>query len=396
MSDVMADDAQRMAVDGLGDCDVDDAFDASDPPPGEVVERGGKMLVDLADVLRAAGLTVHEMDGWQFRARESQGYRQEDPVGIIVHHTASNPQNDGLGDARILTLECDVRPMANLYLDRQGAFWVCAAGATNTNGKGGPLGPLPKDSANSRVIGIEAGNTGVGEPWPEAMQDAYVRGVAALAGAYRIDIAHIYSHHEWAPNRKIDPAGPSRFGSVNANHSWDMGQFRAAVAAARGAPPPAPPADPPAPTASVYVVKPNDSWWSIAERVLGNPATTWPALAAANGGPGRVLHPGDVVAIPGIPAPAPTPAPAPAPPPAGDGIPPFPGEAARGASGPVVVAWQAALIAHGVISDNPANRDGVYGKGMAGAVRRLQESWGWSNADGVAGPHTWRKLHGGD
>ena len=53
------------------------------------------------------------------------------------------------------------------------------------------------------------------------------------------------------------------------------------------------------------------------------------------------------------------------------------------------------MIAHGVIKDNPANRDGVYGKGMERAVRRLQASWGWEDADGRAGPHTWRTLHRG-
>ena len=56
--------------------------------------------------------------------------------------------------------------MANLYLDRGGTWWVLAAGATNTNGKGGPWGPIPANSANSRVIGIEAGNNGIGEPGP--------------------------------------------------------------------------------------------------------------------------------------------------------------------------------------------------------------------------------------
>jgi peptidoglycan hydrolase-like protein with peptidoglycan-binding domain len=60
-----------------------------------------------------------------------------------------------------------------------------------------------------------------------------------------------------------------------------------------------------------------------------------------------------------------------------------------------VSTWQAALIAAGVISDNAANRDGRYGPGMAGAVRRLQRSWGWSDADGIAGRHTWSTLHGG-
>lgn len=369
-------------AEGLGDCELDDAFDAADPPPGQG-ERGGRMLVELAEVLRRAGLRVEEVDGWQFRSRSGAGFPQSGPVGIIVHHTASGPGNDGLGDVRLLTFECDVKPMANLYLDRSGTWWVCAAGATNTNGKGGPLGPLPANSANSRVIGIEAGNNGVGEPWPDVMQDSYVAGVAALADAYRVDTAHVYGHHEWAPTRKIDPAGPSRFGSVNASRSWDMGAFRAAVAARRGgqAPPPVdtpPPVETPA--GQTYVVQPEDSWWSIAEKTLGNPAATWPALAAANGGPERELHAGDVLTIPSG---------------AATGMPPFPGEAREGDRGPVVLAWQAALIARGVISDTPGNRDGYYGPGLARAVRRLQESWDWSDADGIAGPHTWSRLHGG-
>ena len=386
--------AERVAVDGLADCELADAFDAEDPPPG-VVPKGGALLTDLADVLRDAGLRVEEVDGWRSRSRGGAGYPDSGPLGIIVHHTASGPASDGRPDVQLITFDCDVQPMANLYLDRSGTWWVCAAGATNTNGKGGPLGPLPKDSANSRVIGVEAANNGVGEPWPDAMQDSYVAGVAAMADAYGIDTAHVYAHHEWAPSRKIDPAGPSRFGSVNRSSSWDMGAFRAAVAAQRGdAPPPPTPPDvpaPPAPTGATYVVVPDDSWWSIAAKVLGDPATTWPQLAAANGGAERVLHPGDVLAVPDVGA-----APQDEGDPASGGGPPFPGEAAEGTRGPVVEAWQAALIDRGVISDNAANRDGVYGRGMAAAVRRLQESWGWSNADGVAGAHTWSKLHGGD
>jgi N-acetylmuramoyl-L-alanine amidase-like protein/LysM domain-containing protein/putative peptidoglycan binding protein len=390
MGDTMTSgDAERVAVDGLGDCDLDDAFDVADPPPGEGT-RGGRMLTDLADVLRGAGLSVEEVDGWQFRARGGAGYASSGPVAIIVHHTASGPGNDGPGDVQRLTFDCDVKPMSNLYLDRSGRWWVCAAGATNTNGKGGPLGPLPKDSANSRVIGIEAGNNGVGEPWPDVMQDSYVLGVAAMAAAYGIAPAHVYAHHEWAPSRKIDPAGPSRFGSVNPNQSWDMTRFRAAVAERGGTTVPPAPVDepvPPIPTGATYVVRSGDSWWSIAAAVLGDPALTWAALAAANGGAERVLHPGDVLTVPdhgGGPSPE-----------VGGLVPPFPGEAREGDHGAVVRAWQEALIAAGVISDRPANRDGRFGSGTAGAVRRLQASWGWSNADGVAGPHTWSRLHGG-
>src|SRR5829696_6735990 len=225
--------ATREAEEGLSDFDGDDSFDADDPGPGEE-PRGGSLLRDLADVLRGAGLTVHEVDGWKQRQRGGTGYQMARPSGIIIHHTASPKSWDGNRDVDYMTKQCDAKPLANLYLDRNGGWWVLAAGATNTNGKGGPWRSIPQNSANSRVLGIEAGNNGVGEPWPEGMQTSYVSGVAALASAYRIDTNMILSHQEWAPGRKVDPAGPSRFGAKNSQGSWNMESFRAAVAKRRG------------------------------------------------------------------------------------------------------------------------------------------------------------------
>jgi N-acetylmuramoyl-L-alanine amidase len=181
------DDGNRVAVDGLADSDPEDAFDAADPPPG-TKPKGGQLLTNLASILRGAGLDVHEVDGWQQRQRGGSGY-DPTPIGIIVHHTASPSSWDGQRDVNYLALECDVKPMSNLYLARSGAWWVLAAGASNTNGTGGPWGPIPVDSANSRVIGIEAGNNGIGEPWPDVMQTSYITGVAALADAFDIDPA---------------------------------------------------------------------------------------------------------------------------------------------------------------------------------------------------------------
>lgn len=43
-------------------------------------------LTWLADVLRAAGLPVHEMDGWRTR-----GIDRFDPIGVVLHHTATGP-----------------------------------------------------------------------------------------------------------------------------------------------------------------------------------------------------------------------------------------------------------------------------------------------------------------
>lgn len=376
--------ATRPAEPGWSDYDPDDAVDADDPAPGETA-RGGSLMDDLADVLRRAGLSVEEVEGWKRRQRGGAGYSSARPLGIIIHHTASPKKWDGRRDVDYMTFECENKPLANLYLDRRGRWWVLAAGATNTNGKGGPWRTLPENGANSRVLGIEAGNDGVGESWPEVMQDAYVRGVAALAEAYRIPTDHVLSHREWAPARKVDPAGPSRFTPSKGSRSWDMARFRAAVAERRGQPPP----PPPEPTddrvdivtATTYVVQPGDTWWGIAQRTLGDAHRTWPDLAAANGGATRVLHPGQVLTIPGR----------------GGGRepepPPFPGEARVGTRGPAALAWQDALIRHGVIRNQPENRDGHYGDGMRGAVLRLQQSWGWTDADGVAGTRTWARLH---
>src|SRR5262249_48632377 len=121
-------------------------------------------------------------------------------------------------------------------------------------------------------------------------------------------------------------------------------------------------AKPAAPAGNTYVVQPGDAWWSVAAKTLGDPAHNWTVLADANGGQDRVLHPGMVLTIPGgAPVATATTSGAPAGGAAAAGpMPAFPGDAKAGDHGPVVLAWQEALIAAGVISDNPANRDSSY------------------------------------
>jgi len=387
--DSSADDAHRAAVDGFADFTYDDAYDASDEESAGPVTRGGsagRFMVDLADTLRDAGSSVEEYNGWKDRGRRGRGLTAG-PLAIIVHHTASGRSSDGRRDVEYMTTEHQYAPLANLYLDRRGTWWVLAAGATNTNGRGGPWGPLPLNGANVRVIGIEAANNGTGEPWSNAMQDALVTGVAALADRHEIDIDNVLSHQEWAPTRKIDPAGPSRFGSINHVGSWDMNEFRSAVNTVRRQPGSvkAIRSTASADDGGTYVVRSGDAWWSIAEKTMGNPTANWKTLADANGGPERVLLAGAVLTIPGgsdtldssVSTATAT----------------FPGEAKRGMKGPIVLAWQEALIAHGVIADTTGNHDGDYGEGMERAVLELQQSWNWSDADGIAGSGTWKKLH---
>lgn len=187
-----------------------------------------RYLTDLADVLRAGGLDVLEQAGWQTRARSSGGYADGRPTHVVVHHTASGPSADGWPDADYMSYTSDIRPVANLYLDRAGSVYVLAGGATNTNGSGfDPCGMVPDDSMNVHAIGIEAGNDGVGEPWSDAQQNSYVLLVATLGAAYGISTGCVHSHAEYAPTRKIDPAGPSRWA---AGGTWPMDGFRADVA----------------------------------------------------------------------------------------------------------------------------------------------------------------------
>jgi N-acetylmuramoyl-L-alanine amidase len=198
---------------------------------------GSRYLTDLATVCRNAGLLVQEEPGWQSRARSSGGYNSGLPNHVMIHHTASGPSSDGQPDVSYMCYSADARPVANLYIARNGKVWVMAAGATNTNGSGhDPCGATPDDSMNSNAIGIEAGNNGTGEPWPDAQQRAYTTMVKALCKHYGIQTGRVHSHAEWAPSRKVDPAGPSRWASSG---TWNEDAFRSDVATGwPGSPPP--------------------------------------------------------------------------------------------------------------------------------------------------------------
>ena len=194
----------------------------------------GRYLTDMADVLRAAGLQVVELDGWQTRARSSGGYASGSPMCVMWHHTAS--AGDGASDADYCTFRSNDRPVCNLVVGRDGVVYVCAAGATNTNGKGGPLTlpdgrTVPADSMNTRAIGIEFSNNGVGMAWPEAQMSAGFAASTALTAAYVGGADQVAGHVDWT-TRKIDPAtaaavqGAWRPASVNSSGSWALADLR--------------------------------------------------------------------------------------------------------------------------------------------------------------------------
>lgn len=152
-------------------------------------------LTWLADVLRDAGLTVIEDHGWQQRGKDLGAVD-----GIVWHHTATKASTSDSAVTRLLRVGRRdlVGPLAQLGLDRQGRFHVVAAGRANHNGYG---------TWGNSSIGIEAYNDGIGEPWPDAQVDAYVRGTRALLDRLGLPVNRVKGHKETDPRRKIDPAG---------------------------------------------------------------------------------------------------------------------------------------------------------------------------------------------
>jgi hypothetical protein len=261
---------------------------------------GARYLTDLAVVLRAAGLDVVEMDGWQDRARSSGGYDPGYPCAIYWHHTAS-PGN-GQADAEYCTYGSDDAPVCNLVVGRDAVVWVCAGGATNTTGKGGPHTlpdgtTIPADGANSRVIGMELSNNGVGQTYPVAMIDAAFTVSLACCAAYGLPADNVVTHQVWAPDRKIDPAttvaiaGAWAPPAVTSSGTWDLNALRAECRR-RAATPPPPPEDDAMALQSIVIVSGAGGQYPGAVAVTDPAfrAKTWIGLADA-----------DVFAVLGVP-----------------------------------------------------------------------------------------------
>lgn len=193
------------------------------------------LLSWLPDVLKAAGLKVALVDGWENRGRGNVG----SIVGIICHHTAGPKSGNMPSLGTLVKGRADLPgPLAQLGLGRDGTYYVIAAGRANHAGKGAWKGV---STGNTSFIGIEAENTGLpnDSPWPTEQIDAYHRGVAAI-------LAHIGRGAEWCAGHKEYAIPRGR----KSDPDFDMVAFRSSVAAIMNGtvpvPAPIPAVEPPA------------------------------------------------------------------------------------------------------------------------------------------------------
>ena len=152
----------------------------------------------IANRLRAYGLPVVEINGWQTR-----GSNSFNPRGSVDHHTAGSSH----GNAPSLNICINGRaglsgPLCNILIGRDNTCYVIAAGRANHAGRGGWNGL----SGNTSVYGIERENTGYAtgpraEPWRPDQHMVACAAHAALLDGKNFD--NLCRHAEWT-SRKID------------------------------------------------------------------------------------------------------------------------------------------------------------------------------------------------
>jgi hypothetical protein len=180
----------------------------------------GIFLPWLDDEARATGWPVVTMDGWETRSNGHGGYVAPGPLGVVEHHTASpdtaywTTQNNA--EYATLWPSNANKPEYAYVIGRDGTIWVCAAGGTNGEGKGGPwntsLGYVPLTGANNRMISVAYCYDGVGERMTLPQWRAGLSLTRRLLQRIGGGPGDAISHKEWVdpsyPGRKIDPWGP--------------------------------------------------------------------------------------------------------------------------------------------------------------------------------------------
>jgi hypothetical protein len=175
----------------------------------------------IVSVLRAAGITVKEYDGWRSRGLAGGSFK---PRALIWHHDGSS-KGDSPGVPSYMIRNFSTAA-AQLWVDRAGVWHVIAAGRAPHAGVVKPGKP-----GNSESLGIETDHT-IGEDWPNDQIESLRTGTAAILKHLGITAEAGLEFHRsicFPPGRKTDPDG------------LDLDLERKAVQQILTPPPPPPP-----------------------------------------------------------------------------------------------------------------------------------------------------------
>lgn len=211
-------------------------------------------LEDMDTALIAAGIPFVEIGyssadptgapDWRTRGRPAST-GPFNPTGVLCHHTASPAGTSDHTDISCILAgnSSAPGPISQLYLGRTGTVYLVAAGRANHGGSG--IRPGIDSSCadmNAALVGIEAGNNGIGEVWGDALTTVYAEVVAALCAFYGWPVEAVYLHATTGPpyggcNSKIDPAGPWQRQPDIGSATWDLETWRQFVTEMGGASP---------------------------------------------------------------------------------------------------------------------------------------------------------------
>lgn len=167
----------------------------------------------LADELRAAGLEVIEVEGWENRGRPASTGSFDPDGQHSLHHTGatSSASNPAPGISTLIQGRSDLPgPLCQYAVDYLGRVWIIAAGRANHAGPIGKSGvpgmPLGADG-NALAIGDEVITNGT-QALPKAQRESMTTAAAVV-------LAHFDRGPEYA-HRHADISGSGK---------WDLGQL---------------------------------------------------------------------------------------------------------------------------------------------------------------------------
>jgi hypothetical protein len=156
--------------------------------------------------LRAAGLTVVELDGWKTRGESDGPFT---PLGAIWHHDGMGLgwDNDPTNNDNVAQfMSQDGNNGAQIWVRNDGVVHLLAAGRKWHAGVGVGFGRIPPNDGNTFAVGIETDHT-FGNPWPITQVHAIILTSAVLCLNYGWSPLDFCGHKEYAPDRKPDPEG---------------------------------------------------------------------------------------------------------------------------------------------------------------------------------------------